>query len=166
MCGPSCRHNWWLAHHHLKRGGLCFQMLRIVVAKLGQFQMVHPILLIHYNIIPYELLNNQVHSLGFSICLGLEWSAHLELNPMRFHRAHQNLLMNFGSQSDTMSFGRPWCLNTYVKNNLLVSWAVALSFVGMKCVILLYRLTTTMIASNPFDVSSPWNPWTHFHTAF
>jgi hypothetical protein len=38
-----------------------------------------------------------------------------------------------------------------VKNNLLVSWAMAFSFVGTKYVILLYRLTTTMITSNPFD---------------
>jgi hypothetical protein len=38
-----------------------------------------------------------------------------------------------------------------VKNNLPIYWAVALSLVGMKCVILLNRSTTTMIASNPLD---------------
>jgi hypothetical protein len=38
-----------------------------------------------------------------------------------------------------------------VKNNLSISWAVALSLVKMKCAILLNRSTTTMIASNPFD---------------
>jgi len=38
-----------------------------------------------------------------------------------------------------------------VKNNLPVFWAVTLSLVGMKCVILLNRSTTTMIASNPLD---------------
>ncbi len=38
-----------------------------------------------------------------------------------------------------------------MKNNLLVSWAVASSFVGMKCAILLNRSTTTMMASNPLD---------------
>jgi len=38
-----------------------------------------------------------------------------------------------------------------MKNNLPISWAVALSLVGMECVILLNRSTTTMIASNPFD---------------
>jgi hypothetical protein len=38
-----------------------------------------------------------------------------------------------------------------VKNNLSVSWAMALYLVGMKCAILLNRSTTTMIASNPFD---------------
>ncbi len=32
-----------------------------------------------------------------------------------------------------------------------VSWVVALSLVGMKCVILLNRSTTTMIASKPLD---------------
>ncbi len=75
----------------------------------------------------------------------------LSFDPMRFHRGRQNLLVNFGFRSDTMSFGRPWCLNTCVKNNLPVSWAVALSLVGMKCAILLNRSTTTMIASNPLD---------------
>jgi hypothetical protein len=38
-----------------------------------------------------------------------------------------------------------------VKNNLLVSWAVALSLVGMKYAILLNQSTTTKIASNPLD---------------
>jgi hypothetical protein len=38
-----------------------------------------------------------------------------------------------------------------VKNKLPISWAVALSLVGMKCAILLNRSTTTMIASNTFD---------------
>jgi len=38
-----------------------------------------------------------------------------------------------------------------VKNNLLVSWAVAISLVGMKCAILLNQSTTTMMASNPLD---------------
>jgi len=38
-----------------------------------------------------------------------------------------------------------------MKNNLLASWVVALSLVGMKCAILLNRSTITMIASNPFD---------------
>jgi hypothetical protein len=38
-----------------------------------------------------------------------------------------------------------------VKNNLPISWIMALSFVGMKCVFLLNRSITTMIASNPFD---------------
>jgi hypothetical protein len=38
-----------------------------------------------------------------------------------------------------------------MKNNLSVSWVVALSLVGMKCAILLNRSTTTMIASNPVD---------------
>jgi hypothetical protein len=38
-----------------------------------------------------------------------------------------------------------------MKNNLLISWAVV-SLVGMKCVILLNRsTTTTMMASKPFD---------------
>jgi hypothetical protein len=38
-----------------------------------------------------------------------------------------------------------------VKNNLPVSWVVALSLVGMKCAILLNQSTTTMMASNPLD---------------
>jgi hypothetical protein len=38
-----------------------------------------------------------------------------------------------------------------MKNNLLISWAMTLSFMGMKCAILLNRSTTTMIASKPFD---------------
>jgi hypothetical protein len=38
-----------------------------------------------------------------------------------------------------------------MKNNLLISWAMALSLVGMKCAILLNQSTTTMIASNPLD---------------
>jgi hypothetical protein len=38
-----------------------------------------------------------------------------------------------------------------MKNNLPISWAMALSLVGMKCAILLNQSTTTMIASNPFD---------------
>jgi hypothetical protein len=38
-----------------------------------------------------------------------------------------------------------------VKNNLPVSWAVALSLVGMKCAIFLNQSTTTMIESNPLD---------------
>jgi hypothetical protein len=38
-----------------------------------------------------------------------------------------------------------------VKNNLPVSWVVALSLVGMKCAILLDQSTTTMIALNPLD---------------
>jgi hypothetical protein len=37
-----------------------------------------------------------------------------------------------------------------VKNNLLVSWAMAFSLVGMKCAILLNR-SITMIVSNPLD---------------
>ncbi len=42
-------------------------------------------------------------------------------------------------------------MNMCVKNNLPISWVVALSLVGMKCAILLNRSTTTMIASNPLD---------------
>jgi hypothetical protein len=38
-----------------------------------------------------------------------------------------------------------------VKNNLPVSWAVALSLVGMKCAILLNLSTTTMMALKPLD---------------
>jgi hypothetical protein len=38
-----------------------------------------------------------------------------------------------------------------MKNNLPVSWVVALSLVGMKCAILLNQSTTAMIVSNPFD---------------
>jgi hypothetical protein len=38
-----------------------------------------------------------------------------------------------------------------MKNNLPISWVVALSLVGMKCAILLNQSTTTMIASNPLD---------------
>ncbi len=38
-----------------------------------------------------------------------------------------------------------------MKNNLPISWVVAVSLVGMKCAILLNRSTTTMIASNPLD---------------
>ncbi len=75
----------------------------------------------------------------------------LSFDPIRFHKARQNLLVNFGSRSETMSFGRPWCLKMWEKNNLPVSWAVASSFVGMKCTILLNRSTTTMMASNPLD---------------
>ncbi len=51
----------------------------------------------------------------------------------------------------TLSFGRPWCLKMWEKNNLPVSWAVASSLVGMKCAILLNQSTTTMMASNPLD---------------
>jgi hypothetical protein len=43
----------------------------------------------------------------------------------------ENLLVNFGSRSDIMSFGRPWCLKMWEKNNLPVSWAMASSFVGI-----------------------------------
>jgi len=38
-----------------------------------------------------------------------------------------------------------------VKNNLPVTWAVALSLVGMKCAILLTRSTIAMIGSNTLD---------------
>jgi hypothetical protein len=38
-----------------------------------------------------------------------------------------------------------------VKNNLPISWAMALSLVGMKCAIMLNQSTTTMITSNPLD---------------
>jgi len=38
-----------------------------------------------------------------------------------------------------------------MKNNLPVSWAVVLSLAGMKCAILLNRLTTTMMASKPLE---------------
>jgi hypothetical protein len=38
-----------------------------------------------------------------------------------------------------------------VKNNLFISWAMALFLVGMKCAILLNQSTTNMIASNPLD---------------
>jgi hypothetical protein len=38
-----------------------------------------------------------------------------------------------------------------MKNNLPVSWAMAISLVGIKCAILLNQSTTTMIASNLCD---------------
>jgi hypothetical protein len=38
-----------------------------------------------------------------------------------------------------------------VKNNLLISWVMAFSLMGMKCAILLNQSTTNMITSNPFD---------------
>jgi hypothetical protein len=38
-----------------------------------------------------------------------------------------------------------------MKNNLHVSWVVALFLVGMKFAMLLNQSTTTMITSNPFD---------------
>jgi hypothetical protein len=38
-----------------------------------------------------------------------------------------------------------------VKNNLPISWAVALSLVGMKSAILLNQSTTTKMASKPLD---------------
>jgi hypothetical protein len=38
-----------------------------------------------------------------------------------------------------------------VKNNLPISWVMALSLMEMKCAILLNQSTTTMIASNLFD---------------
>jgi hypothetical protein len=40
MCNLSCRHNWWLACHHLKGYATCCRMLRIIVAKFGQLQIV------------------------------------------------------------------------------------------------------------------------------
>jgi hypothetical protein len=42
-----------------------------------------------------------------------------------------------------------------MKNNLPVSWAVALSLVGMKCAILLNQSTTTMMALKPLDGGKP-----------
>jgi hypothetical protein len=86
----------------------------------------------------------------------------LNSNPMHFHKAPQNLLMNFEFRFDTMSFTRPWCLNKCVRTNLPVSWAVALSLVGMKCVILLNRSTTTMMASNLLDGGKLTKKF-HFH---
>jgi len=41
--------------------------------------MVHPILLIHYHLIPSELLDNQIHLFDLSIHLRLKRGAHLEL---------------------------------------------------------------------------------------
>jgi hypothetical protein len=38
-----------------------------------------------------------------------------------------------------------------MKNNLLVSWAVVVSLVRMKCAILLNQSITTMITLNPLD---------------
>jgi hypothetical protein len=48
----------------LKWGGPHCQMLQIVVTKLGQVQMVHPILLICRHIFFKELLDHRVHPLG------------------------------------------------------------------------------------------------------
>jgi hypothetical protein len=39
----------------------------------------------------------------------------------------------------------------WLKNNLPISWVVALSLVGMKCAILQNRSTTTMMASKLLD---------------
>jgi hypothetical protein len=38
-----------------------------------------------------------------------------------------------------------------MNNNLRISWAMALSLMGMKCGILLIQSTITMITSNPLD---------------
>jgi hypothetical protein len=53
-------------------------VFRVVVTKLGELQMVNPILLIRRHIIPQELLDHQVDPFGLSIDLGVEGSAHLE----------------------------------------------------------------------------------------
>jgi hypothetical protein len=49
--GPSHKNDWWLVRHHLKRCGPRYEMFWILVVKLDQLQMVHPILLIWCNII-------------------------------------------------------------------------------------------------------------------
>jgi hypothetical protein len=86
---------------------------------------------------------------------------------VHFHKVRQNLLGNFGFQSDTMSLGRPWCLNTCMKNNLPVSWAVALFLGGNEVCHLAKSINHhhDRIKSPLMVVNSPWNPWTHFPTA-
>ena len=70
------------------------------------------------------------------------------LVPRVLNKDFQNLLVNLGSWSVMMDFGRPWSWKMLLKNSVVVSGAVALVVVGMKCTIFKKVSTMMMIALN------------------
>src|SRR3954471_15389219 len=71
------------------------------------------------------------------------------LVPIVWNSIFQNLLVNLASRSEMMDLGRLWSLKTLLKNNRVVSGAVAVVMVGVKWVILENVSKNTTMASNP-----------------
>ncbi len=113
--------------------------------------MVHPILLIHYHLIPSELLDNQIHLFDLSIHLRLKRGAHLELQSHALLQGSPKLAGELWVSIRHNVLGEAMMLEHVREEQPFRFWAVALSLVGMKCAILLNRSTTTMITSNPLD---------------
>ncbi len=113
--------------------------------------MVHPILLICRHIIPQELLDHQVDPLSLSISLGAEGSAHLELRPHSLPKGLPKFTCKLWVSVRDYVLWKTMMLENMCEEQSSRPWAVASSFVGMKCAILLNRSTTTMMASKPLD---------------
>ena len=71
------------------------------------------------------------------------------LVPRFLKRVFQNWLVNFGSWSKTITWGRLWWTKMCLKNNCAIWGAVALVWVGIKCACLDNQLTTTKIELYP-----------------
>jgi hypothetical protein len=69
--------------------------------------------------------------------------------PTFLEKCIQNAFVNFGSRSDTITFGNPWCLHRPLRIGYAVSNAVAVPTIGTMCANLANRTTITKMALYP-----------------
>jgi hypothetical protein len=122
-----------------------------ITTKLRSTHIVRPISLVRTHQIPQVLVQDSIHTLRFPTVW--KWKAILNLSffPTFLAKCIQNAFVNFGSWSDTIPLGNPWCLHQPLRIGYVVSNAVAVSTIGTMCANLANRTTITKMASHPCD---------------
>ena len=77
----------------------------------------------------------------------------LSFIPTSLEKCIENALVNFGSWSDTITLGNPWCLNHPLTKGYVVSNAVAVPTIGTMCVDLANRFTINKMVLYTCDSS-------------
>ena len=120
-----------------------------ITTKLRSTHIVRPISLVRTHQVPQVLVQDSIYTLRFPT----DWKWKTILN-LRFFRTSlekciQNAFVNFGSRSDTITLGNPWCLHQPLRIGYAVSNAVVVPTIGTMYANLANRTTITKMASYP-----------------
>ena len=121
----------------------------IIVCKFSSRKIFVPIVLFIRGIDMQHLLKCLIHMLCLPICLRMKCGRYGIFVPKCLKTLCQNLLVNFESQSDTITLGSPWFRKIVIKKNFATSRAVADICIGWQCALLESRSTNTTMASCP-----------------
>ncbi len=121
------------------------------------------------------IFNQTVHNLGSPLSLRMSARRNFSFTPQSSTNLVQNFEVNFGSLSDTILSGIPWCLTKLHKNGFATSTAESESFYRIKWTLSGNKSTFVVILSHllffwklhneitcnrtPSSKRSFWNSW-------